>query len=107
MLNIINSSIISNTAITTTESVIFTAHSSVILFSIVLNNGHFSSLPVTVKLYKNSDFAYLAKNVSIDPGTSFDVSGGIKLALTTGDTITAVCPIAGVYTGLISYYEDK
>ena len=95
------------TSVGNTPTLVYQPLTDGVAMSLVLNNGHFGTLPVSVWIERGEDRITLAKDVRVLAGRPYEVLIGSKVAFKAGDKVFAKCPVAGAFTGVLPAYKDQ
>lgn len=91
-------------------TLIYSPSVDAIAMSCLLTNSHISALPISVWIERDTGTVAvikLAVNRRVGSGESIDALSGSKVALMAGDAVYAQCPVAGMFSGIISAYKDQ
>lgn len=91
----------------TAPSLVYEPATEGVAMSLLLTNGHFGTLPVSVWIERGAERIDLAVNRRVAKGASCEVLSGSKVALKAGDRVMAKSPVAGAFTGVLSAYKDQ
>ena len=95
-------------AIGATEAVLYTPPTGKksIAIGVLLTNTYIGAIGVDVYIKSSGVItSYLGKDIRVDRGANMEFIQG-KIVLASGDSICAVCKVAGGFSGLISVLED-
>lgn len=95
------------TAVDTVATEIYAPATDGVAMSILMTNGHFGTLPISVWIDRTGSIIKLASDVRVRAGKPQEILVGSKVALKAGDKIYATCPVAGAFTGVLSAYKDQ
>lgn len=90
-----------------TPTVLYTPATDGVAMSCLLTNGHYGTLPISVWIERGDDIIHLALDKRVRAGQPYEALIGSKVALKAGDNLMAQCPVAGVFTGVLSAYKDQ
>lgn len=90
-----------------TPTLVYEPATEGVAMSLLLTNGHFGTLPLSVWIERGAERIDLAVGRRVPKGQPIEVLAGSKVALKAGDRVMAKSAVAGAFTGVLSAYKDQ